>query len=592
MLLQSTGRECLQLIREEIPDVSKHIKLLTDVMARGASVDLLTKILAYRYSRVDPAFSALNLLLSLRVNVSQSTDLNADNCVHLAQLATEEAHTVVKSESDINLNLLGSYAAEMLSRSRARRQKLPLNIVTYLNLFYVSGLLEGLCLGNKIDRARFSDYREKPSRIVFTLVYNDTLRDPRVQKCLIEYSKRGFLNIVVGYQVKEDLMRCEHRSEPAVERFIVRNIKRFASGALGLIKNSEVQFRASQMYLGGIVVGVAENLKKLLADEVVIHTHDMHVLLCGKIINDALTANAKIRTAWIHDYHELVTGLEFKNKGRRDLFVSDERILSQKPDVNVTVSDGLSASLRSLYGIKSIIVYNSLLSECRDKQRRYQPIKDRLGLAHDQHLIIYSGSVVEQRRVHLPLTALAAEPTVNYAIVTSDSPSNNDYLATLLSRAKSLGVRSRVHLIPYVEPEYAWELMCGATAVLSMLPRYANGDIALPNKLFDGLKAGVAILSSDTTEMAKFLQEQNCGVVFAADDEGDFLRALRLLLHTKLSVDAESFQSFAWDIRFQEVLAAADAFIEQQPRELPSRTANVDATYEVSGSAIGISYRD
>ena len=122
-----------------------------------------------------------------------------------------------------------------------------------------------------------------------------------------------------------------------------------------------------------------------------------------------------------------------------------------------------------------------------------------------------------------------------------------------LQKSKIASV-DRLHIVPYVEPERAWEVMIGCDATLSMLPRYPNGDMALPNKLFDSIKASVPILSSDNPQLKEFIESNDCGICFKADCEVDLAKSLKTLLDREFNIDPIKFKEYSWDIQFSKLM--------------------------------------
>jgi glycosyltransferase involved in cell wall biosynthesis len=97
--------------------------------------------------------------------------------------------------------------------------------------------------------------------------------------------------------------------------------------------------------------------------------------------------------------------------------------------------------------------------------------------------------------------------------------------------AGELGVADRLHLLPPVEaddvPRY---LSAGDVAVHAMLAGIPNHEMAMPNKLFEILHAGLPMAASNVRTMSRFVVEHDMGKVFTSGDPEDLARVVRELL--------------------------------------------------------------
>ena len=251
-----------------------------------------------------------------------------------------------------------------------------------------------------------------------------------------------------------------------------------------------------------------------------------------------------------------MTGVEFSDPNVADYFIFDEQKYVNEVMHSCTVSPHLSLQLNKLYGISPTVLVNSMLYSHSLSSVSGSDVSARqvLGIPNNDKIIIYSGSVTTQRRVHLPLYALSKIPNLHYVIVTNKTFRSDSYLSEIVDNAKSMKISHRLHFLPYVEPDRAWEVMIGCNATLSMLPRYPNGDVALPNKLFDSIKASVPILTSDNPQLKEFVDSRNCGLAFKADCEVDLFNKLQQLLVRDFHIDPSAFRKYTWDVQFRNLM--------------------------------------
>lgn len=97
-------------------------------------------------------------------------------------------------------------------------------------------------------------------------------------------------------------------------------------------------------------------------------------------------------------------------------------------------------------------------------------------------------------------------------------------------RAKQLGLSA-----PTIEflgrLPYADALRIVASSNVGVIPHHATEawNTTIPNKLFDYMSLGLAVISSDAKPCARVVQETGAGTTFHAGDAADFARALRTM---------------------------------------------------------------
>ena len=103
--------------------------------------------------------------------------------------------------------------------------------------------------------------------------------------------------------------------------------------------------------------------------------------------------------------------------------------------------------------------------------------------------------------------------------------------AVLQAQAAALGLTPDAVTFHGVLP-HADALALVADADVGVVPHHADEswNTTIPNKLFDYMAAGLAVLSSDARPCARVVRETGCGEVFRDQDPEDFERAVRRLL--------------------------------------------------------------
>jgi glycosyltransferase involved in cell wall biosynthesis len=114
------------------------------------------------------------------------------------------------------------------------------------------------------------------------------------------------------------------------------------------------------------------------------------------------------------------------------------------------------------------------------------------------------------------------------------------------------------------------------------LTRYGNAEVALPNKLFDYLHAGLPVVVSDCRAMAEFVHRYRVGRTFAAGDAEALAAALRETIAERGMLRANiaaASERFCWE---REEPALLDFY--QSGGEMP-RGAAAKSPETVPGSS-------
>jgi glycosyltransferase involved in cell wall biosynthesis len=171
----------------------------------------------------------------------------------------------------------------------------------------------------------------------------------------------------------------------------------------------------------------------------------------------------------------------------------------------VTVNEGIARLIERTYGRRPEVVRN-----CHDLRLDRPPrqgLRDLLGLARDDFIVVSVGHNKPGRTVEEALTALTLlSPRVHLAFI------GNGY-ETLASRIAALGLSERVHMPGAVPPDEVVPFIASADAALFHYYAYtATYQNALPNNFFQALAAGLPLVYAPLPEMRKILAPQGVGI--------------------------------------------------------------------------------
>lgn len=224
-----------------------------------------------------------------------------------------------------------------------------------------------------------------------------------------------------------------------------------------------------------------------------------------------LLASKWKRKKIIYDSHEYFTEAP-ELQGRK--FVKhfweriEKRIFPKLPFI-ITVNDSIASFYEEKYGKKLFVIRNVPMSLPNSE------IKSRkeLNLPEDKHIIILQGSGINiDRGAEEAVEAmLSVENTILLLIGGGDVfPVLHKMLDKKIGLTKKVIIRGRV---PREELfSYTSHADIGLTLDKSTNINYLY---SLPNKVFDYLQAGTAVLCSDLPEVGKIVKENDCGKVLS-----------------------------------------------------------------------------
>lgn len=261
----------------------------------------------------------------------------------------------------------------------------------------------------------------------------------------------------------------------------------------------------------------------------IIHAHDAHVLEAAVNAVNHMRARGK-RPRLIYDAHEYVAGAVRANERQARAWQGMESYYIRSVDAVITVSEPIADALQRSYRLprRPTVVLNAPSLDVRTPAE--SDIRSACKLDPDVPLIVYSGSTAPKRGVATVVEALAQVPDAHLAVVCVPSPRSAQAME-LARVAAELGVGDRLYRVAPVAPESVLDFLSTAdVGVHPMVGGIANHEMALPNKLFDYVLAGLPVVVSDLTETGGFVRRTGVGEVFPYSDADACAAALRQVL--------------------------------------------------------------
>lgn len=234
-----------------------------------------------------------------------------------------------------------------------------------------------------------------------------------------------------------------------------------------------------------------------------------------------------------------------------------EKKLLPKADAVITVGDEVADEILRRTGIRPSVVLNVPPLETQVTTER---LAVSLGLG-DQVVVLYQGLVNHGRGLAQMIRALEYAPGVALAI---QGPSVGDFLDSLLNLAAEIGVSDRVRYLG-VAPMSELHRYCSAADIglLAFDATSLNNTLAMPNKLFQYMMAGLPMLGSvRLPAIRKILENEQIGLVCDPEDPGDMARRLLemardLAMRKRMGARARelSEERYNWDIEKGKLVA-------------------------------------
>ncbi len=262
-----------------------------------------------------------------------------------------------------------------------------------------------------------------------------------------------------------------------------------------------------------IEIGLAEQ-----AD--VYHSHDLNTLYVG--------SRCKKRTGarLVYDSHELQTERNRMTKSWRWWASWNERRGLPYADAMIVASPSWIDINRQKYGKvpdPAVSIINTPELETIDQP---EDLRGELGIPEDVPILLYQGSIQENRGIEPAIDAITLMPRAVLVVV-----GYGYHRPTLEAEVRKRGLTDRVKFFGPIPND---ELLAWTAAADIGMCNIINSSLSyytsLPNKLFEYIIAGIAVIGSDSPEIGRIVKETGVGEVADPADPESLAKAARLIL--------------------------------------------------------------
>lgn len=260
----------------------------------------------------------------------------------------------------------------------------------------------------------------------------------------------------------------------------------------------------------------------------ILHAHDADAL------QSVGPVAARLTIPFVYDSHELWLGRTAR--GRSRLYDLANRLWYRwvegryvpRASLVMVANPGVGPELERRYGISDVaIVPNYPVEAAAVAARDLRELPGAEAIPAGAPVVLYVGGIMPYRGVEQLVAATAELPSAHLVCLGAGGGSTADIKAEILRR----GLGDRAHLIPAVPSEEVVPYAASATIGVSVVQAASlSYRLALPNKLFQYMAAGIPVVASDFPDVRRVVEGSGAGVVVDPADPRALAAAIRQLI--------------------------------------------------------------
>ena len=334
-------------------------------------------------------------------------------------------------------------------------------------------------------------------RVVVSVI-NDLSFDQRVDKVCSTLTNNGFDVLLIGRRLEKSLPVSRNYQTSRMNLLFTKGALFYAFFNLRLF------------------------FKLLFVKADIFHANDLDTLLANR------WASKLCRKPLIYDSHEYFTGVpEIQDRPKvKKAWEKIEKSIFPKLKYIFTVNQSIADLYRNQYNKEIRVLRNVPTSNDLIKTKS----RADLGIPLDKKIVLVQGMGINlDRGIEELLEAIAImDNTVLYIV------GSGDVLNHLKERSEGQDLNNKVVFVdklPYNEMmQYTFNADVGITLDKDTNINYR---FSLPNKIFDYIKAGLPVLSSDLVELKKIINQYEIGVITADHSPEEIKKSLLAIWDNK-----------------------------------------------------------
>lgn len=216
-------------------------------------------------------------------------------------------------------------------------------------------------------------------------------------------------------------------------------------------------------------------------------------------------------------------------------------------DVTSTVSKGIAAEYKRVFGVEAKVVTNA---------SAYQQIKPTT--VHSPIRLVHHGGAIRERNLELMID-IAGRLGPDYSLTFFLVPSNPEYLEELKRRAEKF---PNISFRPPVEnSELSMTLNDFDIGIYLLKPTSFNNKHALPNKIFEFVQARLCIAIAPSPEMADLVETYGVGVVSQDFSVNALAKSIKELTEEKIYLYKMNADKSASELSSESELKKIEAIV-------------------------------
>lgn len=211
------------------------------------------------------------------------------------------------------------------------------------------------------------------------------------------------------------------------------------------------------------------------------------------------------RCVLVYEPHELETETAGLRGKRQWLARLVERLLIGRADSVCVVNRSIADWYLAHYRLKSVSVARNVPYRSEAEPLRTGLLRKAVGLGDDAQLFLYQGLLAPGRGVDLLIKAFSALSPDKHLVFMG--------YGELEGRIREAAAQhANIHFMPAVPPSQVKDYTVDADVGIALIENVClSYYLCLPNKLFEYVACGVPAVVSDFPEMARFVDEYDCG---------------------------------------------------------------------------------